>query len=103
MLFFDIPLSYYYINFNSSIICCLSFGDTYLSFAISLLALFWGMSLEFNSLDFLEFNSVEELVILSAILSPIKCIVPSAVSRIALFEAVFIASVADFLALPTSF
>ena len=37
LLFFGIPLSYYYINLNSSIICCLSFGDIYLSFGISLL------------------------------------------------------------------
>ena len=31
---FDIPLSYYYINLQSSIICCLFFGDIYLSFGI---------------------------------------------------------------------
>ena len=39
----------------------------------------------------------ETLVILSAILLPIKSLVASAVFWIALFEAVFIASVADFL------
>ena len=46
---------------------------------------------------------METLVILSAILLPIKSPVSSAVFRIALFETVFIASAADFLALPTSF
>ena len=35
LLFFDIQLLYYYINLNVSIICCISFGDTYLSFDIS--------------------------------------------------------------------
>ena len=36
LLFFDIPLIYYYINLRSSIISCLSSGDIYLSLAISL-------------------------------------------------------------------
>ena len=36
LLFFGILLLYYYINFNSSIICCLSCGEMYLSFGISL-------------------------------------------------------------------
>ena len=45
----------------------------------------------------------ETLVILSAILLPIKSPVVSAVFWIALFEAVFIASVADFLALSIRF
>ena len=90
LLFFGIPLLYYYINLNSSIICCLSFGDIYLSFGISLLASFDDSSLECNSLgDFFECNSVETLV--------------SAVFVIALFEAAFIAFVADFLALSISF
>ena len=96
LLYFSIPLLYYYINLNSSIICCLSCGDVYLSFGISLLASFRGNSLEFNSLDFFD-------VILSAIVLPIKSPVASPVFRIALFEAVFIASVADFLAVSTSF
>ena len=39
---------------------------------------------------------LEILVILSAILLPLKSPVASAVFRIALFEAVFIASVVDF-------
>ena len=63
LLFFGIPLLYYYINLNSSIICCLSCGDIYLSFGISLLASFDDNSFEWNSFgDFFE-----ELVILSAI------------------------------------
>ena len=40
LLFFGIPLLYYYINLNSSIIFCLSCGDIYLSFGISLLTSF---------------------------------------------------------------
>ena len=36
LLFFDMALSYYYINLNASIICCLSSGDIYLSFGISM-------------------------------------------------------------------
>ena len=36
LLFFDIPLLYYYINLRSWIIFCLSAGDTYLSLGISL-------------------------------------------------------------------
>ena len=92
-LFFSIPLLYYYINLNSSIICCLSCEDIYPSFGISLLASFKGNSFE----DFYE-----TLVILSAILLPIKSPVASAVFQTAHFEAVFIASVAGFLALSTS-
>ena len=46
---------------------------------------------------------LETLVILSAILLPIKSLVASAVFWIALFEAVYIASVADFFALSRSF
>ena len=39
-LCFGIPLLHYYINLNSSIFFCLSFGDIYLSFGISLLTTF---------------------------------------------------------------
>ena len=46
---------------------------------------------------------LETLVILSAILLPTKSPVASAVSCIALLEAVLIASVADFLAVSTFF
>ena len=74
LLFFGIPLLYCYINLNSSIICCLSCGDIYLSFVISLLASFDENSFECNSFgDFFE-----ALVILSAILLPIKSPVASA-------------------------
>ena len=58
LLFFGIPLLYYYINLNSSIICCVSCGDIYLSFGISLLTTF-----ECGSLA----GSSETFVILSAI------------------------------------
>ena len=80
LLFFGIPLLYY-ISLNS-IIFCLSFGEIYLSLGISLLTSFC--------------NFFDALVILSAILLPIKSPVASAVFWIAFFEAVFIASVADF-------
>ena len=95
-LFFDIPLLYCYTNFNSSMICCLFSGDMYLSFGISIsvLALLFCSSLE----DFLEI-----IIILSVILLPIKSPIASAVFRIAIFEAVFIASVVDFLAVSRSF
>ena len=67
----------------------------YLSFGASdssLASLFCGF------LDFLE-----TLVILSAILLPIKSPVASAVFWIAFYEAVFIASVVDFFALSRGF
>ena len=95
LLFFGMPLLYYYTNLNSSIICCLFSGDMYLSFGASdssLASLFCGF------LDFLE-----TLVILSAILLPIKSPIASAVFWIALFEAVFIASVFGFLVLARGF
>ena len=40
VLFFDIPLLYYYINLRSSITFCLSSGDIYLFLDISLSCLF---------------------------------------------------------------
>ena len=64
LLFFGIRLLYY-ISLNSSIIFFLSFGEIYLSLSISLLASFC---------DFFD-----ALVILSAILLPIKSLVASAV------------------------
>ena len=70
LLFFDIPLLYCYTNLNSSITCCLSFGDIYLFFGLSA-----SVSLFRNSLvDFFE-----TVVILSAILLPIKSPVASAI------------------------
>ena len=64
LLFFGIPLLYY-ISLNSSIIFCLSFEEIYLSLGISLLTSFC---------DFFD-----ALVILSAILLPIKSPVAPAV------------------------
>ena len=91
LLFFDIPLLYY-TNLNSSIICFLFSGDIYLSF---------GISLSFSSIfeafcGWISFEDFEILVILSAILLPIRSPVASEVFWIALFEAVFIASVVAF-------
>ena len=80
LLFFGIPLLYYYINLNSSIICCLSFGDIYLSFGISLLTSFDNNSSSRAFFkDFLESNSFDTLVILLAILLPTRSPVASAV------------------------
>ena len=64
-----------FISLNSSIICCLSCGDIYLSFGISLLASFDDNYFECNSFG----NFFDMLVILSAILLPIKSPVASAV------------------------
>ena len=67
LLFFNIPLLYCYINLKSSIICRLFSGDMYLVFGTSVLLL---------ALLVLECNSAEDffetLVILSAILLPVK-------------------------------
>ena len=90
LLFFDIPLLYYYTNLNSSIICCLSSGDMYLFLWVVISTSSSVSSFGNFLLDFLE-----ALVILSAILLPIKSPVASAVFWIALFEAVISASVAN--------
>ena len=58
--FFYIPLLYY-VNLNPSIICCLSSGDIYISFGVSLLVSF-----------------CEAFVVLAASLLPIKSTVASA-------------------------
>ena len=71
LLFFGIPLLYYYISLNSSIICCLSFREIYLSFGISLLTSFDCISSLYDFFD--------ALVILSAILLPTKSPVAAAV------------------------
>ena len=48
LLFFDIPFLYYYINLNSSIICCFSSGDMYLLlFLFHFLSYFVVSSLKF--------------------------------------------------------
>ena len=94
LLFFDIPLLYYYINLNSSIFFCLSCGDIYLSFGISLLSAF-----ECGSLA----GFFKIIVIISAIKLSTRSPRASAVSWIALLPAIFNASAADFLAVSTSF
>ena len=77
LLFFDIPLLYCYTNLNSSIICCFFSGDIYLSFGVSdsLLASLFCNFFECNSVQ----DFFEALVILLAILLPIKSPVPSAI------------------------
>ena len=66
LLFFDIPLLYYYINLRPSIIFCLSFEDIYLSLGISL-----SISVLTTSKLFCD-KVFEAFVILSAILLPTK-------------------------------
>ena len=95
LLFFDIPLLYCYTNLNSSTIC-LSSGDMCLLFGTSVL-LFCNL---FG--DFFECNFVETLVILSPICYQLNHQLPL-LFWIAFFEAVFIASIADFFALSRSF
>ena len=92
LLFFDIPLLYYYTNLNSSIICCIFSGDIYLSFGIS-------SSLFASSKSFCE----DVFVMFSTMLLPIKSRVAYAVFCIALFEAVFTASVVVFVGVSRSF
>ena len=92
LLFFDIPLLYFFTNLNSSIIWCFFSGDMYPFFGDFI-------SSFCNSLGYL----FETLIILSAILLSIKSPVASAVFWIAYFEAVFIPSAANFLALSRSF
>ena len=87
LLFFDVTL-YYYIDFKSSIIFCLSFGQIYLSLSFSS---------SFVSKLFCD-EVFKTLVILSAILLPIKLRVAFTVFSIALFEAVLSASAAECLA-----
>ena len=100
LLFFDIPLlcyiKYFFINLRSSIIFCLFSADICLSLSIcsSFVSIFSSLSC---GKDF------ETLVIWKAILFPNKSPVASAVFLIALFEAVFSASVADCLAWSRSF
>ena len=98
LLFFGIPLLYYHTNRNSWINCCLSSGDMHLFLRVAF-STFFSVSLFCKYLV----GFFETLVILSVILLPIKSPVASAVFWIALFEAVFIASVVDFLALSRSF
>ena len=66
LLFFDIPLLYYYINLRSSVILCPSSGDVYLCLGISLSCSFVTVSGLFCCEVF------ETFLILLAILLPIK-------------------------------
>ena len=72
VLFFGIRLLYYYINLNSSIVCCLSCGDIYLFFDISLLASFECNSVDDNPFGGNPLDFFDVIVIWSAILLPIK-------------------------------
>ena len=67
--------------------------------------LFWGVvnSASLSIVGIFLVHFLATLVVLSAILLPIKSRVASVVFCVALLEAVFIASVADFLAVSTSF
>ena len=64
---------------------------------------FFGLSTSASWFDDSFADFFETLVILSAVLLPIESPVASAVFWIALFDALFIASAVDFLALSTSF
>ena len=73
LLFYDIPLLYYYTNLNLSIIFCLFSGDIYLSLGISLSYALVAVS-ELFSCEFFETP-----VTLLPILLPIKSSVASSV------------------------
>ena len=81
-------------------ICCLSSGDVYLFFGTSISSCCNSLECNFIERNFTEWNSVgdflETLVILSAILLPIKSPVASTVFYITPFEEVFVASVVHF-------
>ena len=94
LLFFGIPVLYYCTDLNSSVICFFS-GNICLFFGISVSSL--------ATSKLLCDDCFETLVILSAILLPIKSPVAPAVFWITLFEAVFITCIVDFLALSKSF
>ena len=89
-------------NLKSLIVCCLSSGDMYL-FLWVVNSTSSSSSLLLLLLMLLFDGFLETLVILSAILLPVKSPVASAVLWVALLDAVFIESVVDFLALLRSF
>ena len=76
LLFFGIPILYYYINLRSLRIFCLFSGDIYLSFGITLSNLIFSASLSTVSELFCG-EVFETFVILSAILLAIKLPVAS--------------------------
>ena len=94
LLFFDISLSYYFINLNLSMICSLFSGDIYIFLQVYLFCL--KPLLKY-------FCAFGTFVILLAFLLPIKSPVASAVFWIAFFEAVSSAYVADCLAWSRNF
>ena len=79
--------------------CCLSFGDMYLFVLVVNSTSSVSSSLLCNSLT----GFFDMRVILSEVLLPIKSPVASAIFCIALFDAVFNASVIDFLAVSIIF
>ena len=94
--FSDVP-SLYYFNRSSSRISCLSSGDAYVFIGVSLSCSLW-LFLNYLVVNFLK------LVILLAILLPIKSLVVSAVFGITLLEEVICACICcRFLALSRSF
>ena len=90
LLCFDILLLYCYISLNSSIFCCLSSGDIYLSLGVAILLS--------TAAEIFCSNFFEAFVIPLATLLPIKSRVASAVFWIAFFETVLNASVVNYLA-----
>ena len=103
LFFFDIPSFYYYINLRSSIIFCLFSGDIYISF-FRYFSIKSKFSASFITVSELFCDEViETLLILSALLLPIKSPVASAIFWIALSEAVLSAYVVDYWACSRNF
>ena len=71
LLFFDIPLLYYYINLRSLITFCIFSGDIYLSFGISLSILIFSASFVAIS-ELFNGEVLEAFAILSVVPLPIK-------------------------------
>ena len=99
VLFFYIPLLYYYTNLNSSIICCLFSGDIYLSFGVSIsfssvfwMKYFWNvLGRLWNTCYFISYFIANYIT--SCFHSFLNCY----------FWSSFIASFVDFVALSGSF
>ena len=102
IIFWYSILFIFYINLNSSIICCLFSGNLYFCFDYSLSNFMFPASL-LAVFELLCGEVFEAFVIPSAILSPIKSPFVSVVFWISLFQVVLSASVVDFLALSKSF
>ena len=97
LLFFDIPVLYCYTNLNSSIICCLSSRDMYILF---------GASISLSASLFFECKSdgdfLKRLIFYQQFCYELNHQL-LLLFYIARFEAVFVGSVVDFLALSRSF